>query len=178
MSPEFGPLREELEQWDCAGRICAFWWRDDDLQRSAPELSRLREISERHTVPVMLAVIPGLADAALGHDMRGTDTMAFCQHGWMHANHEPEGAIRSEFGASRALSEIEADIRAGHDRLREVFGERFFPVFVPPWNTLADEAIELLPRIGFAGLSCYGTRPDTARSRNLKIVNAHLDILE
>lgn len=155
---EFEPLREELRRWQALSRQCGFWWRDHDLSINTPQFQLLRQVSEYYNVPVLVAVIPFLADRSLAQDALGMDTLFFCQHGFAHMNHEPEGMPKSEFGKSRSLEEIEQNIRLGREQLNRLFGERSLPVFVPPWGNLEPEVAQLLPKIGLTGLSQHGLR--------------------
>jgi peptidoglycan/xylan/chitin deacetylase (PgdA/CDA1 family) len=80
------------------------------------------------------------------------------QHGWSHANHEPQGR-KCEFGASRPRAAQHDDVRRGHDRLRALLGERLDPIFTPPWNRCTDSTAECLVELGLRVLS----RDTTAR---------------
>ncbi|ATQ78177.1 hypothetical protein CR152_29430 [Massilia violaceinigra] len=175
----FAPLREELAYWQAARSECAFWWRDDDLVEDSAALRRLAALSQRHQAPVLMAVIPAQADAALAQATAdGMPTLVYCQHGWDHVNHEAPGQPSSEFGPGRDPQAAEADLERGAERLRALFGERFLPVMVPPWNTLAPALAARLPALGLHGLSQYLFQPRGAAPAGLVRVDTHLDIVD
>jgi hypothetical protein len=97
------------------------------------------------------------------------------QHGFAHINHAPEGAKKSEFGDDRPLADMLADIDAGRARLTSLFGDRFCPIFVPPWNRFSDALVAPLKKSGFQGLSAYGPRQ---RNATLATVNCHADPID
>ncbi|HEX8609672.1 MAG TPA: polysaccharide deacetylase family protein [Telluria sp.] len=174
----FAPLRAELACWEDEQRECSFWWRDDDLVADSPALRRLAALSQRHAAPVLVAVIPAQADAALARATEdGMPTLAFCQHGWGHVNHAAPGEPNSEFGAARDPTAAEADLARGSERMRELFGERFMPVMVPPWNKLAPALAARLPALGLCGVSQYLAEPH-APVDGLVRVDTHLDIVD
>lgn len=174
----FGTLREEFSQWQQAGKQCPLWWRDDDLAGDTPALQTLAEMAARTGVPVLMAVIPGSVAETLAQDTASMALLSFCQHGYQHRNHEPEGAPNSEFGEARTLDAIAEDLRNGFDRMTELFGERFLPVFVPPWNRIRPDAVPLLQQLGFRGLSQYHGQAVAAPDATLRVVNTHMDILQ
>ena len=176
----FAPLRVELAQWQATHTACAFWWRDDDLVQHSDALRRLADISRRRRAPVLMAVIPAQADPALARDTDNAAmaTLAFCQHGWAHVNHEAPGQPNSEFGAGRDQAEAEADLARGCARMRELFGARFLPVMVPPWNTLSPALAARLPALGLAGLSQYLFQPRCDGIDGMVRIDTHVDIVD
>jgi hypothetical protein len=172
----FDQLHKELDCWQSGGRECGLWWRDDDLVGHTPQFERLEAMSQKHSLSPLVSVIPQLAEKGLGSSVGRVKLMAFCQHGLSHLNHESVGKPQSEFGAARPLDAIERDFRLGSQIMGEIFGERFFPVFVPPWNAITDDALALLPRAGFVGLSQYGPRRQSD-VHGVRCVNTHLDII-
>ena len=172
----FAALHEELDQWQKEGRHCPLWWRDDDLSTDTPALRTLADMAERNGVPVLVAVIPGRASASLAQDTAAMSLLSFCQHGLHHRNNEPEGNPPSEFGTSRPLDAVAADLREGRDRMVALFGERFLPVFVPPWNRLRREGMAVLKELGMRGASMYEGETD-GFDVVVPVVNTHMDIL-
>ncbi|HSW07427.1 hypothetical protein [Aquabacterium sp.] len=173
----FEPLRRELAQWQAAGRCCPLWWRDDDLVADTPALRRLADFAARNALPALVAVIPGQAADALAADTAAFTGLSFCQHGWQHRNHEADGAAPSEFGAARQLDAVAEDLRRGRERMAGLFGDRFVPVFVPPWNRFRSDALTLLPELGLRGISQYrGQTRGTDVA--VRAVDCHLDILQ
>jgi hypothetical protein len=93
------------------------------------------------------------------------------QHGWAHANHRPSGERSAEYAADRPLAVMTAELARGREHLRDLFGARFLPVLVPPWNRIDDAVVAALPGLGFRALSVFGPRAAAA----LATVNTHLD---
>lgn len=166
----------ELDRWHAAGRIVHLWLRDDDVIEPSAALDRLEALAERFRLPVLLAVIPLLAEEALAPRLAGSSWLRPCQHGAGHRNHEPAGTKSSEFGAAREAEAIRDDVAAGRDRLGELLGETL-PIFVPPWNRIAPNHAALLPELGFAGLSCFrGSRAGEGTS--LRRIDSDLDLID
>ena len=132
-------------------RAPVLWWRDDDALAPTPALDRLLSLTGEVGAPLTLAVIPEGATEALARRLEGTD-VAVAVHGLAHRNHAPEGEKKAEFGAHRPLDALHADAARGRARIEALFGARALPLFVPPWNRMAE---------GFdpgTAVSAYGRR--------------------
>jgi hypothetical protein len=169
-------LTDELACWQRVGLQCNFWWRDDDAIAVSHELLRLQSISERYFVDVLVAAIPAAMSLTLGRDALGLHSLIWCQHGLAHVNYEP-GGPNSEFPASRDNENIAQDLANGRQLLLDQFGDRLFPVLVPPWNRFREDMIAELPVLGYTGLSQYGDVGTTAVLKLTK-ADAHLDIVD
>ncbi|WP_293807727.1 polysaccharide deacetylase family protein [uncultured Bosea sp.] len=170
-------LALELDRWSAAGRRIDLWLRDDDAVAPSPALDRLSDLTERFAAPVLLAVIPLLAEPALSATLRSKPLLRPCQHGATHRNHAPKGSKKSEFGAEREAAEVDAEIACGWQRLRDLLGDDTLPIFVPPWNRIAQDHAARLSALGFAGLSCFrGYRHGAAGGPLL--LNTHIDIMD
>lgn len=170
-------LALELDNWSAAGRRIDLWLRDDDAVAPSPALDRLSDLAERFAAPVLLAVIPMLAEPALAPALRGMPLLLPCQHGTIHRNHSPAGSKKSEFGPEREAADVDADISQGWQRLRDLLGDDTLPLFVPPWNRIAQNHAARLGALGFAGLSCfrdYRLGPDGGP----RLLNTHIDIID
>ncbi|CAM5763088.1 polysaccharide deacetylase family protein [Bosea minatitlanensis] len=173
----WSPLLRELDLWQEAGRRLRLWLRDDDAVAPSAALDRLAACAERFGAPVLLAVIPLLAEPALAGALRGKPVLLPCQHGCRHRNHAPAGAKKSEFGPDRAPQEVDAGIAGAWLRLRDLLGESVLPVFVPPWNRIDPGHAARLPALGFAGLSCFRDhRHGPAGGPHL--LNTHIDVMD
>ena len=173
----WAPLRAELDRWAEAGRSVQLWLRDDDAVAPSPALSRLSDLAERFEAPVLLAVIPMLAEPALAAALARMPLLQPCQHGVRHQNHAPPGEKKSEFGAGRSPATVDAGIAEAGLHLRELFGEAPVPIFVPPWNRIAPGHAARLPALGFAGLSCFrGHR--LAGTAGLALLDTDLDVMD
>ncbi len=176
-APHWQALALELDRWGAAGRKIGLWLRDDDAVAPSPALDRLSALAERFTAPILLAVIPLLAEPALAAALRGMPLLRPCQHGAVHRNHSPAGGNKSAFGAEREAADVDADIAQGQRRLHDLLGAAALPIFVPPWNRIAQSHAARLGERGFAGLSCfrgYRLGPDGGP----RLLNTHLDIMD
>lgn len=171
------PLVAELDLWQTLGLSARFWLRDDDAVAQSPALERLARLSARFDAPVLLAVIPMLAEPELAAFQRSAPYLRPCQHGAWHRSHSPAGRKKAEFGAGRGIGTALDEIAAGKARLEALFGPAALPVFVPPWNRIDPEIAARLPALGFAGLSCFrGYSPSAGGGPAL--ANTHLDIID
>jgi len=99
------------------------------------------------------------------------------QHGYAHRNHAPPGEPAVEIGGERPLAAILAELQAGFDRLRELFGPRFEPILAAPWNRISQTVVPELPGAGYHGLSTFGPREARQSVPGLVAVNTHVDPL-
>jgi predicted deacetylase len=146
-----------LATLDAASAPVAFFLRDDDAGWADAALFALLDRTERAGVPIDLAVIPQATGAALATSL-GTlagaapQLIALHQHGRSHTNHESD-ARKCEFGDARSAAVQRDDLRAGRDRLHDLFGARLDPIFTPPWNRCSAATPALLAELGFEMLS-------------------------
>ena len=171
-------IRSGCEKADSKGRIYLFF-RADDVGVPGMKFARLMDLFAKYGVPLSLAIVP----AWLTHDRwqylngferKNPARYSWHQHGWRHVNHEPAGK-KQEFGGARSLSEIEHDLIRGKNRLRELMGEAFFPVFTPPWNRCSVHTVLLLRQLGFVAVSrSYGSQPLSPRGLPDFYVNVDL----
>lgn len=171
------PLHAEFDRWSEAGRQIRLWLRDDDAIAPSPALGRLAGLGERFGLPVLLAVIPMLAEPALAAALRAMPALLPCQHGCWHRNHAPEGAKKSEFGPLRTVSDMTSQITQARQRLGDLFGPALLPVFVPPWNRIDPGHAALLPALDFSGLSCFRGY-ELAPTGGLQLGNTDLDVMD
>lgn len=150
-------LDQALTRLHAAGRQLAFWWRDDDAVAATPQLDRLLDLARQYHLPMALAVVPGLAETSLVQRLKSLSPdrpeVVVLQHGWKHQNHAGPGAKKSEYPASRDPTVCLAELSQGRAHLAALFGPRFLPVLVPPWNRCADALIPHLASQGFTGIS-------------------------
>ena len=165
---------ERLARAAAVGRRVPIWWRDDDARVPSAALDRLVNLRRTAGVPLALAVIPEGSGPALAERLAGEADVLVLQHGLAHKNHAPSGEKRAEFGDHRPIDAMLAELASGRRHLEALFGDRFLPVFVPPWNRIGAALAARLAEAGLGGLSVFadaapgGTRP----------VNAHLDLID
>ncbi len=168
-------LTRELDRWADAGRIATLWWRDDDAERASLELDRLLDLAESHRLGPAIAVIPAGLDEDVQPRLARVPRLAVLQHGFRHASHAPSGAKKTELGPERPAEAVAAELVHGREQLGRLFGQRFLPILVPPWNRIAEMHVPTLPGLGFQGLSTFGGRRTAFPLPGLLQVNTHID---
>ena len=168
-------LDRELAAWAAEGREATFWWRDDDAVAASPALDRLLRLTESGGVPLALAVIPAPAEPGLAERLATQPQVAVLQHGYAHRNHAGAGMRAVECGGERSLDAVAGELALGRERLHALFGGRFLPVLVPPWNRIDAALPPRLPALGFIGLSTWGARELAEACAGLRQVHTHAD---
>lgn len=158
-----------------SNRPPTLWWRDDDAIAATPALDRLLDLCDSVGAPLTLAVIPADATEALAEAIKGRN-VTVAVHGWSHTNHAPPAEKKAEFGAHRPLPELAQDAARGKARLEALCGAQALPLFIPPWNRVADDLPVALAAEGFTALSAYAQREITATP--LTRIDAHIDPID
>ncbi len=147
------PVRRAL---DARATALDFFVRDDDAGWADARLFELLDLFESRQMPIDLAVIPAAATPALAGDLSGRikrgAAIGLHQHGWSHANHQPDGRP-CEFGTSRPVAEQARDIASGQQVLQSLFGGHLDPMFTPPWNRCTRETGACLRACGIDAIS-------------------------
>ncbi|MCC0048748.1 MAG: glycosyltransferase [Rhodobiaceae bacterium] len=178
MQPAGFPLsRAVLDQVAETGRTMSVWLRDDDAVTPTHQLDRLLETVCGRGMALTLAVIPQYATPTLACSLERAPQASVATHGLAHINHSPAGTKSSEFGATREQGDVEQDLRAGLDRMRGLFGHGALPLFVPPWNRMAEVFHALLADCGYRAISTFGAAGEAAQA-GLAPVSTHLDIMD
>lgn len=162
------------EQIARAGLRTRFWLRDDDAVAPTPALDHLLHVTERHHVPVALAIIPALAGQALVTRVEESRMACPVVHGWAHCNHAPDGSKKQELGLHRPLAVVLEELAGARQRMCDLFGESLLTMLVPPWNRIAPELLPHLGQLGFRALSAFGP---AAPAASITVVNTQLDIM-
>jgi predicted deacetylase len=130
--------------------------RDDDAGWEDERLFALLDLVAGHRLAIDLAVIPTAVEPALAVALRtriaAGARIGLHQHGYCHANHEPQGRP-CEFGPSRSAAAQTLDIERGQLVLRQQFGTAIDHIFTPPWNRCTAETTRALELAGLAALS-------------------------
>lgn len=172
-------LAAELDAWSAAGLMAEVWWRDDDAGAPCPALDRLLALAAETGTPLSLAVIPAKAEAALAATLnRHAAETAVLQHGVAHRNYAAPEAKKCELVDPALRPTLPEELRRGRVDLEQLFGARFRPVMVPPWNRIAKGLRATLPSLGFDGLSTYKVRDADEPLPGLRQANCHVDILQ
>jgi peptidoglycan/xylan/chitin deacetylase (PgdA/CDA1 family) len=164
-----------LEQ--AASCKAAIFFRDDDAAAESKNFLRMLEIFERHGTCLDIAVVPTWLTAARAEALLqdvASPLFGLHQHGFRHVNHEVKGK-KCEFGPGRPALDKQQDILRGKRRLEELLGDRFQPIFSPPWNRVDAETLDILFYEGFDALSRFrGAKPATPSG--LAALDANVDL--
>ncbi|SDT99542.1 polysaccharide deacetylase family protein [Stappia sp. ES.058] len=174
---EFRALIEAHLDWFAGrGLSVPIWWRDDDAVEPTPALDRLIAIANTHEIEVSLAVIPKGSTEALAERIAAEPFVAVLQHGFAHKNHQDKarGEKAAEFGSRRDPDQAIKDLKTGNARLKALFGPRFVPVFVPPWNRLAPQIARRVPEAGLIASSTF----TQFHPRALPYLQTHIDMIK
>lgn len=174
----WGSLRDAFERAEESGRRARLWLRDDDAAAVTPALLKLAGMARDAKAPVVLAVIPAPAEAALGTWVRERPHLFAAVHGYAHRNHAAAGAKRQELGLNRPVQITLAELQAGRDRIDALFGPRAISMLVPPWNNIDHQLVHRLPALGFQTLSAFGPEWRYPNVPGLEILNAHVDPID
>jgi len=168
-------LVRELDRWHAAGKTATFWLRDDDAILPTAALDQLLDVTARHQAPVTLAVIPAGTGVPLADRLSQASHAAVAVHGWAHVNHASQGEKKQELGGpARPAETVLAELEAGFGRLVDLFGVRFVPLLVPPWNRIDMDLLPFLDDIGFTALSVYGAEKPSP----IRMLNTHVDVMD
>ena len=170
-------LAADLDALAMAGRSIRFWLRDDDAVRPTPALDRLCGLVARHTVPLLLAVIPKNAADELARAIEDQPLVSPCQHGYSHRNHAAPGQRACELGLDRPLDAVLGELAEGRDTLRILCGPRLDDCLVPPWNRMDERLLPRLSALGFDAVSRFG-EPVVSQVSGLSLINATIDIID
>jgi hypothetical protein len=154
-----------------------FWWRDDDAGADRAQLAALLALADRRRAPVALAVVPDWLEAACMERIHLCGIASVLQHGMAHSNHAVAPAKKVELGGGAERPPLFSGLEQRRLRLRHLFGDKFAPVLVPPWNRIANDIVDALPSLGFAGLSTFGPRRSALAPPRLHWINTHLDLI-
>jgi hypothetical protein len=149
------PLRKAL---DDGSRPVACFFRDDDVGWRRDRLRDLLDLFAELGLPLDLAAIPAALGVPAARELRrrierSGGRLGVHQHGYAHANHEPAGARKCEFGPARSRDAQLRDIAAGRTRLALLLDHVVEPVFTPPWNRCTAATAGCLVELGFETLS-------------------------
>jgi hypothetical protein len=167
-------LDVEIARWREAGLSPRIWWRDDDAVTPTPQLEQLAELTGEASIKVLLAVIPAHADESLARYLDGNALLQPCIHGWSHTNHAPADEKKCELGNTRPLEDVVSDVARGRDRLAALFGDRFVPALVPPWNRMR---ADLVPHLKDVGITAFSTFAHKLIDPAIQ-ANTHVDVMD
>ena len=157
----------------------ALFFRADDVAVPGMNFNRMMDLFAKYGMPLSLAIVPAWLTPRRwqylnSFEKKNPSRWCWHQHGWRHANHETEGK-KQEFGDARTVSAIRQDLERGKHRLAQLVGDRFFPVFTPPWNRCSAGTLQALKEMGYAAVSrSRGSTPPAPRGLPDFCVNVDL----
>jgi len=111
--------------------------RDDDVADTRPRFLAAFALCAKEGVPVVYAVVPQQIKKRLVTFLRSPAAQKapfdIVQHGWAHRNFGPRRG-RYEFGPCRSFESQKKDMEKGWRALKNKFGGRLVPAFVPPFH--------------------------------------------
>jgi hypothetical protein len=133
------------------------YFRADDVAVPGRQFDRMMELFSNYRVPLSLAVVPAWLtrrrwNTIQSKALRSSPLWCWHQHGWRHVNHET-GGRKQEFGPARQSSAIKNDLLKGRQRLENILGNQFYPVFTPPWNRCNLNTLKLLKQSRYLAVS-------------------------
>ena len=171
-------LKDCLDSLAESKRFARLWWRDDDAVEASPQLAELLTVARATKVTPALAVIPRDQTDSLVEALAASAVDYYVlQHGYAHEDHSDpaRGEKKQELATGAGLEKLSRQLVEGRIRLARVFGGRFLPVLVPPWNRIDRELVALLPALGFSGLSTFaGAGGEEALLR----IDCHIDLFD
>lgn len=173
----FKKLLDELDAWAWTGTPARLWWRDDDAAEPEMALDRLINLTEAHSAPCGLAVIPAKTGEPLRRFVSGCSHIWILQHGFAHVNHAPSGSGAWELGLHRPKDVILDELRQGKNKLSRLFKDHFVPAIVPPWNKIDSDLFPYLQNLGFHGVSASYKRKRPLMPEGMSYADAHCDLL-
>ena len=166
-------LEPELRLWTKAGRAPALWWRDDDARAPTGALEQLLSLARRHEAPLTVAAIAGPSLPLLVRRLAAEPGVEIAVHGFKHVNRQPEGRGFGEIVEEDAVDWVRSQLLATVMTFHRAGAAP--SLFVPPWNNLRPQLIEVLPDSPLTAVSGFGEAADSAGG--LARLDAHLDVL-
>ena len=164
-------LGRELDRWAAVSRRPRLWWRDDDAGDATPALERLLDLAARHSLPLVLAVIPGSEGLdRLAAALAARPRVFVAQHGVAHENRRHAGERDTEFRHDEPPAAIASRIAAGWPAVAVL--PRALKLYVPPWND-SHPALHMALRL--AGFDAFSAGEGAALP-NLDLRQAHAQV--
>lgn len=162
----FAPLLKALERHPEK----VIWWREDDIAHIHPLRLLLRKQAasrllfilsrlEAYQVPALLAIEPGnfLDKSAFIKKIVDACQIPIAIHGVEHRNRAKNG--RSEFPPEYATEKEAGQICQIFVEFKKEYPQRLLPVFVAPFNNIAEALVDLLAQKGIRTASFNHLEP-------------------
>lgn len=126
-------------------------FRDDDASELVPELQQLIDVFNSAKIPLHIAAIPARLSKETASFLLDQKYIEIGQHGYSHKNHATSGL--SEFSQNRSYSQQYEDIRNGRERMQQLLGDDFQPVFTPPFHGFNESTLRCIQELDFKTFS-------------------------
>lgn len=171
-------LAETIEKASAVHKPILFF-RADDIGAGGQAFETLCRLFRHHQVPLGMAVVPAwLSDTRIDQLFRiaplEEPLWGWHQHGWRHVNWQRAGK-KSEFGKQRPFEKQWRDLWQGRQKMVEIFGDYFVPVFTPPWNRLSLSTIKILQELDFRGVSLTDPLPRGSKTP-VELINLRIQL--
>jgi len=148
-------------------------FRDDDASELVPELQQLVDIFNSVKIPLHIAAIPARLNEETASFLLDQKYIEIGQHGYSHTNHATRGL--SEFSPNRSYSQQYKDIRNGKERMQQLFGCDFQPIFTPPFHGFNKNTLRCIQELGFKTFSSIQSLLFGRYAYGFKEVSVNLD---
>ena len=135
------------------------FFRNDDVRSTLDaSLIMLTDLFIKHNIPISHAVEPANISSEVKEWLLKTkqehpDIIEIVQHGYSHQINfktvKKGKEKKGEFGGSRTYQEQYPEIKIGKERMDELFGNNWFPLFTFPFNRRNEAAIIAVNDLGF-----------------------------
>lgn len=157
MKPDNGSIYLDIfDDWKTSNLTVPVIIRCDDFITSKDKsFMNVFDICERERVFSDVAVIPlpfKKNRKKTVSDVSSYKFLRFHQHGYKHANAE-KNQQPIEFTTNMPIKELKATLFDGREILLDSLGDKFDPIYTPPWNRYGKNTINALDSLGFKILS-------------------------
>ncbi len=152
------PYYEDSDKWETLINLLKvkkvnFWFRDDDAGVDNCSLIHLIEFMNNLNINILIAAIPKETDDNLAIKLKKYSNIRIGQHGYSHNNYSKEE--QSEYPENRNEELVKSEIIRGRDKLKDLFGNKFINVFIPPWFEIDKKFQKIIKRENFVAMSNY-----------------------
>ena len=168
-------LADEFTKWDALKIRPKIWFRDDDVSKVTSAFEAMISLFAKNETQLFAAAIPGLIT---GNNLKllsqDYPNVTFWQHGYDHSNHALKGQKKIELGGSWSLDKAKGFLRDGKTKLEDLFGAKFEPIMVPPWNRIDNDFLDFTAS-AYEAVSLYqNPSPDLA----FQHINCQIDLID
>ena len=157
-------FQEILLDFSHSGQPISFWWREDDVACDSKNLVIILDLLLKYKIPVLCGVIPNLLTNDVIQILKSHPNSIVCQHGLNHQNNYTID-YKCEFDSADSLGAL----IAGRTMLKDMFQNKFLPVYIPPWNNISKSFKGILLDNGYVAVSGYNYSAMNKRPYNVDV---------